>query len=95
MIKSVNSVLTLPAYSALSQLDKNWTPAKENGKPIEKKYTIVFRYRMYVNNKPADPKIEASRYVKRQKYDKALKVYNEAIDNSQYDYQLFESHSQV
>lgn len=95
MVNSMNVGLSPSAYNALSQLDQNWNPAKENGKPIDKKYTIVFRYRLYTNSKPADPKDEAAGYVKRKKYDKALKSYNEAIDDNPYDYQLFESRSQV
>jgi hypothetical protein len=95
MVNSMNVGLSPTAYNALSQLDQNWVPAKENGKPIEKKYTIVFRFRLYTNTKPADPKDEAAGYVKRKKYDKALKSYNEAIDDNAYNYQLFESRAQV
>lgn len=95
MISPLTTGISPSVFNAINQLDKNWVPAKENGKPIDKKYTIVYRYRLYENVKPADLKNEAEGYVKRKKYDKALKSYNEAIDDNPYDYKLVEARAQV
>ena len=95
MVSPVNPGISPSVFNAINQLDKNWAPAKENGKPIDKKYTIVYRYRLYENVKPADLKSEAVGYVKKKKYEKALKSYNEAIEDNPYDYKLVESRSQV
>jgi tetratricopeptide (TPR) repeat protein len=95
MVSPLNPGISPSAFNAINQLDKNWAPAKVNGNPIDKKYTIVYRYRFYVNVKPDDLKSEAEGYVKKKKYDKALKSYNEAIEDNPYDYKLFESRAQI
>jgi len=95
MVSPLKVGISPSVFNAINQLDKNWSPTKENGKPIDRKYTIVYRYRFYYNVKPADLKNEAEGYVKRKKFDKALKSYNEAIDDNPYDYKLVEARAQV
>ena len=59
MVSPLTVGISPSAFNAINQLDKNWAPAKVNGNPIDKKYTIVYRYRFYVNVKPDDLKSDA------------------------------------
>lgn len=95
MRSSPDVILSSSALVALNLLDKKWSPAKINYVPIDKKYLIVFRYRMYLNTQPSDYKHDALGYLNKQKYDKALKIYNKAIKDNQYDFELLELRSQI
>src|ERR1035437_5129741 len=95
MISPFIPILSPSALKAINQLDKKWIPAKENGKPIDKRYTIVYRYRMTDNGLPIEYKKEADEYFKTKNYKKALKSLNAAINDNPYDYRFFEFRSQV
>ena len=95
MRSSPDVILSTSALVALNLLDKKWIPAKINDRPIDKKYLIVFRYRMYLNTQPFDYKHDALGYLNKQKYEKTLKIYNKAIKDNQYDFELFELRSQI
>ena len=88
-------ILSPSALKAINQLDKKWIPANENGKPIDKRYTIVYRYRITYNGLPLEDKKEADEYFKTKNYKKALKSINAAINDNPYDYRFFEFRSQV
>lgn len=87
---SVNSII------ALNSIDKEgWSPAKINNSPIDKKYFIVFRYRIFLNSQPYDYKGKAKEFFENQKYEKVLKLYDKAIKDNQYNFESFESRSRV
>jgi hypothetical protein len=94
MMSSPN-VLSPGAFNSMAQLENNWVPAKVKGVSVDAKYMVAFRFRCYMNSPPSDLKRESEGYVKRLKYDKALKALNEAIDDNMYDTGLFESRSKV
>jgi tetratricopeptide (TPR) repeat protein len=70
-------------------MENKWSPAKINDVAIDKKYTVIFRYRSYLNTEPTEYKSGIASYVKKQKYDKAIKLYDEQISENQYDFELF------
>lgn len=86
---SANSIITMIS------LDKEWSPAKKNNMPIDKKYFVVFRYRIFLNTKPYDYKGQSNKLFEKQKYEKALILYNKGITDNQYDFELFESRAKV
>jgi tetratricopeptide (TPR) repeat protein len=95
VISSPDMVLSQSAFESFNRIDNKWSPTVDNNVPIDKKYLIVFRYRMSMNFKPVDYKRDADDYFKKQKFEKALKNYNKAIEDNQYDYESFVSRAKV
>ena len=95
MLNSANLVLAGNAISVLKLIDNKWSPAKVNDISIDKKYLIIFRYRLYIDTEPIDYKRNAVDLVGKQKYEKAIKVYDKAIKENKYDAELFEARSQL
>ena len=93
--KSPNMSLTTSSIIAINALDTQWSPCMINGKPSEKKYKIIFRYRLTLGSEPPDNKGNAESAVKKQKYDKALSSYDKAIKENAYDAELFLGRSGV
>ena len=60
-----------------------------------KKYFVAFRFRLYKNSLPPDYSKKAEKFIEKQKYDKALKIFNKAIKENQFDYNLFEKRSKI
>lgn len=92
---SQDSLLSKSAYAAMIKLDNSWSPAKVNQVDIDKDYTIVFRYRLYANDKTTEYKMEIAKLVKKQKYDLAIKLYDVAISENQYDFKLLAERSKL
>lgn len=92
---SSNYSLINSAKKAIDLLDGKWDPAKLNDVPIDKKYEIVFRYRIYLDTKPYDFKSQGKKLIEKQKYEKALKNFNSGIEDNKYDYELYELRSKV
>lgn len=94
-VSSPNILLSQSTLAALMTMEKKWRPASLNNVPINKKYFIVFRYRVYVNSEPDDFKGRAEDLLAKKKYDRALKIYNQAIKDNIFDFTLLESRSKV
>jgi hypothetical protein len=90
-----NGSLVSSAKKAFDLLDGEWSPAKVNNVPVDKKYLIVFRFRVYKDTQPIDFKGQCKKLIEKQKYERALKNVNAAIDDNQYDYELYELRSKV
>jgi tetratricopeptide (TPR) repeat protein len=95
LVTSPDVSLSTSSIVALNSLEDNWTPAMRNNLPADRKYLVVFRYRIYTDNKPADYKRSAGKYVKKQKFEKALQHYDLAIKDNPFDSDLFASRSKV
>jgi tetratricopeptide (TPR) repeat protein len=94
-ISSPDMVLSRSAFDSFKLTDGKWSPTVDNNVPVDKKYLVVFRYRMSMNVRPTDYKADADDYFKKQKLDKALKNYNRAIEDNQYNAEAFESRAKV
>lgn len=94
-VSSQNILLSQTTLNALKTMEKKWKPASLNNVPINKKYFIVFRYRVYLNTEPDDFKGRADDLFAKKKYDRALKIYNQAIKGNIFDFTLLESRSKV
>lgn len=86
---SPDNILSVSTYEVLQKMENKWSPTKLNNVAIDRKYTVVFRYRSYLNSKPTEYKSGIASFVKKQKYDKAIKLYDEQISENQYDCELF------
>lgn len=96
------NVLSAPGVSlynstieSFNHLENEWSPCKINGEPVDKEYMLIYRYRMYVNTQPPDYKKRAGKLFEKGKYERALKFYDKAIEENQYDYTLFLSRAKV
>lgn len=90
-----NISLSTMSIIAINQLEKKWKPYKVNGKAVNKKQKIVFRYRIYHDTKPHNYEERAERLMKKEKYERALKFYNRAVKQNQYDHHLYVSRAKV
>src|ERR1035437_1598188 len=95
LISSDDNVLTFNTAIVLNLIENKWNPAKMNDIPIDKKYLIVVRYRLYINTEPTDYKRKALDLIRKQKYDKAIKIYDKAIKENQYSFELLIARSQL
>lgn len=90
-----NISLVNSAKAAINSLDGEWKPALIDNNPAEKEYLIVFRFRPFLDSRPVDYKSQANKQFKKQKYEKALAIYNDGIKDNNYDYELYEFRSKV
>jgi len=95
IVSSPDFSLSTSSMVTFSKIEDGWSPAKINNVTVDKKYLLVFRYRVYLNSQPDDYKRSAQKYFEKQKYKQALKQYNEAITDNKYDFELFEGRSKV
>ena len=85
---STSSVLAVDKL----ELDK-WIPARVNDTKISKEYLIVFRY-LLSGPDPADTfKSKAEKYFEQEKFEKALKYYDKAIESNPYQPKCYLSRS--
>jgi len=97
LVISLSPDISLSTASILSMnfLEDKWSPCIMGNDPIDKKYCIVFRYRMYLDAKPPSNENTAVKAFEKQKFEKSLKLYNKAIKDNQYDSKLYDSRSIV
>ncbi|HLN21020.1 MAG TPA: energy transducer TonB, partial [Bacteroidales bacterium] len=81
--------------TSMSSLSGEWKPALINDNPVDKKYQIVFRFRIYFDTKPYDYKGQSKKLVEKQKNEKALKALDDGIEDNNYDYELYYLRSKV
>lgn len=94
IVSSPGKSLSKSVITALNKIKEEWRPS-ENEKPIAKQYLIVFMFRTYEESIPPTYKSKAEKYLQKEKYEKALKYFDKAIIDNQYDYFLFESRSEL
>ncbi len=87
--KTPDFLLSKTSMEVVRGTNERWIPAKEGENPISKRYLIVFRYRIYSNSYPPKYKPNAERQFNKANYTKALKLYDDAIEENPYDKDLF------
>lgn len=92
---SPDNSLSSSSLDAIKPLDKVLMPALNGGAPVDKSYLIVFRYRIYLDSEPIDYNAQALKASEKQKYDKALNLYDKAIKDNIYNFRLFESRAVI
>jgi tetratricopeptide (TPR) repeat protein len=95
ILTSPHLSLSTSSIIAFNRADEAWSPSKINGQPIDKKYKIIFRYRMPNSSFMPDYKNKVAEFCKKKKYDKALDVLEKAIGDNPYDFELFESRAGI
>lgn len=92
---SPDNLFSESTHEALIKLDQSWSPAKINHVLTDKSYTIVFRYRVYSNDKNAEYKSQIAGFVKRQKFDQAIKLLDIQISENPYDFKLLRERAKL
>ena len=93
VVNSPPQTLTASSIAAFNQLNGSWSQPKVDGKPSNRKYYIIIRYYSLLNKKLPDYNKRADKYLKKEKYNKALDIYDRAIKNNRFSYKLYESRS--
>ncbi len=94
-ISSPDKSLLTSSVVALNGVPNDWRPCENEGKPVDKEYLLVFRYRMYRDTQPFDYKDKVGKLVQKQKYDKALKLINDAIKDNPYSSEYYQTRSDI
>lgn len=94
-IESPDIILTNSCTEAFQIIKGKWNPAFTDGKPIDKTYRIVFSHMIYRGSPPPNYYKAAQKHIKREKYEKALKLYNKEIEFNPYDFELFQARSEI
>lgn len=89
ILKSPDLLLATNSVVTLNHLEKKWGPEEIDYIPFGKEYHFVFRYRIYMNVMPVDNKARAVKLFNDGKYEKALKAFDNAIRDNEYDHELF------
>ena len=92
---SPDILLSTSSIVAYNSIEKELSTYKIKEKPIDLRYLIVFRYRLYLNTQPPKHKEKAEDYIEKQKYNKAIKCFDKAIKDNKYDFELYKSRSKV
>jgi len=71
--------LSVPSILAMNSLDGDWSPCMVGNKAVDKKYSIIFRYRIYMNSSPPGYADDAVKHFRKEKLKKSFKKYNKAI----------------
>ncbi|MBP1671670.1 MAG: TonB family protein [Bacteroidetes bacterium] len=95
IVKTSNFLLSKTSLDAVKWINERWVPAKDGDIPISKKYLVVFRYRIYFNSSPPKYKPGAEKQYNKGNYPKALKIYDDAIEENPYDKDLFFARSKT
>ncbi len=95
ILKSPDMLLTTSSITAFDLIEGDWSPYRINGTPTDKRYLLIFRYRIFMNSQPPDYKNAAAKNFEKLKYEKALKLYDSAIENNKWDFSLFESRARL
>lgn len=88
ILKSPDLLLSTNSIVTLNYLAK-WNPEELDYIPFGKEYQFVFRYRIYIDVMPADNKERAVKLFNEAKYDKAMKAFDRAIKDNEYDHELY------
>ena len=95
LVLSPDKSLTTNSFSSLRKLAEKWRPVRNDSIEIDKKYLIVFRYRIFVDNDPPDYQKRAENYLVKQNYEKALKLYDKAVQKNIYDQRLYAERAEI
>jgi tetratricopeptide (TPR) repeat protein len=95
VVSSPSGILSLSSVASLNGIGKSWNPCKINGAPVDKTYLLIYRYRIWLNVNPPEYGKQAEKMIEKQKYDKALKLYDKAIAENKFDYKLVEARSKL
>jgi hypothetical protein len=95
VVSSPDISLSTSSIVSLNDLSNEWSPCKIAGKPVDKEYLIVFRYRIYINTQPYDYNERVDKLIKKQKIEKALKHINSAIKENLYNFKFYDTRSSI
>ena len=95
VLSSPDILLSTSSMASLNNIKDGWSPCIINGKPIDKEYCIVFKFRMYMDTQPTNVAKEIEKLIKKQKYEKALKYIDKEIKENPFDYRLFDARSKI
>ena len=95
VVSSPDETLSSSSIDSFRNKEDEWSPCINNGIPIDRKYSIIFKYRIYLDTQPTNVYEEIAKLIKKQKYQKALKYIDDEIKENPFDYKLFDARSKI
>jgi len=93
--ESPDMLLSVSSLLSIDVLDGEWSPCLVGNKPVDKKYSIVYRYRIYMNSSPPSYADDALKFFRKEKLKKSIRNYNKAIKDNPFDCELYDSRAIV
>ena len=90
-----NSILNYSSIEAIKKTAGQWQAATLNNEPVEKEYKVVFNYKISPNQNSSGYLQKANKFLKKAKYEKALKFYDKTIEDNKFLAGAYLSRSQV
>ena len=88
-IKFPSKKLALISIVGLQKTDSLWNPTIVNGKAVDWKYKIAFKFSIYKDVMPPKYLIKADEYYNQGNYKKAAKYYSKAIKKNKYKHDIY------
>jgi len=77
----VSDELAKQAEEAIGKLTVDWKPSKVHGEAVDREYLLVFSYKIFYNSLPVDYHAMAKKFEDKEKPEKAVRTYDDAIKN--------------
>jgi tetratricopeptide (TPR) repeat protein len=95
VVSTPAEILSVSSILSLNGISENWNPCKVNGVPIDKTYLLVYRYRVLTNSNQLNYHKKADKLIQKEKFDKALKIYDKLLEDNKFDFSLFEKRAKT
>jgi tetratricopeptide (TPR) repeat protein len=80
ILESTHAIFQTESLKALAYLESNWYPDLLQEKTLDRRYLIYFKFDTFLNEaSPSDLLDRAAQLIRKEKFDKALKVTNKVI----------------
>jgi tetratricopeptide (TPR) repeat protein len=94
IIENPNSLLSLEAVLSLQKSEGSWIPAELNGSNINETYLAIFSFlNKSTKEKYSSNQSKAAKYLKKGKFEHALKAISKAEEINSYDPKLYQTKS--
>ena len=91
ILESTDEIFKTESLKALAYLESNWYPELLEDKPRSRNYLLFFKFDTFLNKpSPFEERDQAQKLIKKEKYDKALKLLNKLSEENPYIAQNFE-----
>lgn len=91
ILESSDEIFQAEALRALGYLESNWYPGLLEEKPRSRSYLLFFKFDAFLNERnPSELRDHAKNLIRKEKYDKALKLLNELLAENPYVAETFE-----
>ena len=95
VVLSPNPLLAKAAINALAQVKGNWSPTQISGINATYNYLVILRFRRFMDAAPPQYDQKLEKLISKQKWEKALKVVDQWLDEDAYNSLVWSQRSRI